>query len=348
MRKRKGEKVLRAVFPNAGIQAEYRRRLDAMINDMAASYQYWIAAAYRANETSIAMDAKQVRVTAVETQIGTNARGRVWFSFVDGEMLRGKNGVGRTWNSRVAAETAGIKAAGAQAIVTEAIKHGSRFDFETLMSLPVPETPVGSLQERLSTLGAQWSARIDAAAPKLAEWFRQAVSTRSGAALKKILKEGGMSVEFQMTPAMRNVAQASVAENVALIRSIGEKYHSQVEGMVMRSVTTGRDLGGLVKELEHELGLTRKRAAFIALDQNNKMTANFTTVRQIEVGITDAIWLHSHAGKVPRPTHLANNGKRYSVAAGWYDPDPKVKRFIRPGELPRCRCTSRSVVKGFT
>jgi uncharacterized protein with gpF-like domain len=70
--------------------------------------------------------------------------------------------------------------------------------------------------------------------------------------------------------------------------------------------------------------------------------------RQEELGITEAVWLHSHAGKKPRPTHLANHGKRYNVAEGWFDPDPKVRKHIWPGELINCRCVSKSVVKGFS
>ena len=46
--------------------------------------------------------------------------------------------------------------------------------------------------------------------------------------------------------------------------------------------------------------------------------------------------MHSHAGKTVRKTHYANDGKRYNVAEGWFDPDPKVSRRIWPGELINC------------
>ncbi len=69
-------------------------------------------------------------------------------------------------------------------------------------------------------------------------------------------------------------------------------------------------------------------------------------VRQVELGITQAKWRHSMGGKKPRPTHLANNGKLYDVARGWYD--PAVKKHIFPGELINCRCVSISVIKGFS
>ena len=76
-------------------------------------------------------------------------------------------------------------------------------------------------------------------------------------------------------------------------------------------------------------------------------TASMTRARQTELGITEAIWMHSGGGKHPRPSHLAagKSKTKYDVKVGWYDPD--VGKNIFPGELPNCRCVSRAVVKGF-
>lgn len=210
--------------------------------------------------------------------------------------------------------------------------------------------PAKALERELRDLGDQWQARFDSAAPKLARWFSKRTYQRSDLALKRILKEAGVSVQFQMTPVMRDVFEATVGENVSLIKSISSQYHTQVEGLVMRSVSTGRDLGYLTEELQRRFGVTKSRAALIARDQNNKATAAMNKVRQLEVGggEAEAIWLHSHGRKEPRPTHLANTGKRYKVAKGWFDPDPKVRRYIQPGELINCGCVSRLVVKGFS
>jgi SPP1 gp7 family putative phage head morphogenesis protein len=113
----------------------------------------------------------------------------------------------------------------------------------------------------------------------------------------------------------------------------------------MRSVQTGRDLGTLAKELQKQYGVTKRRAALISRDQNNKATRALTRARQVEMGIKKALWIHSYAGKKPRPTHLRNDGKPFDVVKGWYD--PAEKKFIHPGELVNCRCTSRSIIPGF-
>ena len=154
-------------------------------------------------------------------------------------------------------------------------------------------------------------------------------------------------MKFRLTPAMRDVLDATVAENVSLIKSIASEYHTQVEGLVMRSVTAGRDLSFLTKELQERYGVTRRRAEFISLDQNNKATASLQRARQLELNLGTGIWMHSGGGRHPRPTHVKNNGKQFSIRDGWPDPALKGKK-IWPGTEPNCRCVWRPVVQGFS
>lgn len=49
-------KILRAIKPNAGIRAKYRRRLEAMIDDMNRSVVWWLRAEYRKQEAAIVQD----------------------------------------------------------------------------------------------------------------------------------------------------------------------------------------------------------------------------------------------------------------------------------------------------
>ena len=210
------------------------------------------------------------------------------------------------------------------------------------------ETPAEALQRAIRKLARRWLKRFDEAAPRLAKWFSQSAEKRSTAALKKILKDAGFTVQFQMTPAMRDVLDATVNANVSLIKSIPAQYFTEVEGMVMLSVQAGRDLGALTKDLEARYGITRRRAALIARTQNNMATASMNRARQLEAGLTEAVWVHSGGGKEPRPTHLkaGREHTHFSVAEGWFD--PAVGEHIQPGQLINCRCTSRPVIKGFS
>lgn len=316
---RRRPQTMRGARPNLGVQLAYRRKLYAMIQRMQESVEYWTKAAYRANQPLIAQDETPPLPPSIEFKPTADGR---WTPFVDGDPLRNKKGQPRAFQTIAAARRAAL--------------------IEIGQYLPAEE-----LQAAMNDLAVRWQQRFDTLAPEVAEAFAKANGVAADRAVMKALKDSGFAIDFQMTPAMRDVAAATVQANVGLIRSIPQKYLTEVQGEVMRSVQAGRDLAPLVDFLVRQRGVTKRRAAFIALDQNNKATAAFSKARYQEIGVTEAVWKHSHAGREPRPTHLANDGKRYDVAKGWYDPDPKVRRYIMPGELPNCRCISVPVIPGF-
>jgi len=258
-------KLLAPVRPNLGLEAEFRRRLVALVEEMHRSFCYWVTAQWNANPPEMAAD----------------------------------------------------------------------------------ESPAAGLRKAMKELADRWQSRFDDAALDLADHFAKDVVDRSDRTLRAILKKAGFSVRFKMTRTMNDVLSATIGEQVGLIRSIPAAYLTQVEGMVLRSVTTGRDLKQLSDDLREQLGVAKRRAALIARDQNNKATATLTRVRQTELGVIEAVWVHSGGGKHPRPSHLkaGRNKVRYDVKKGWYDPDEG--EYIFPGELINCRCVSRSVIPGF-
>lgn len=207
-------------------------------------------------------------------------------------------------------------------------------------------TAASQLRIAINKLVRQWQRRFDQASMDLAKYFATAANKRSDAVLREILKKGGWTVRFVITPEMRDVMKAAIAENVSLIRSIPQQYLTNVAGDVYRSVQAGRDLGTLTKQLEKQYGVTRRRAALIARDQNQKMTTMFQRVRQTELGIAEAIWVHSGGGKTQRRTHVAQSGKRYNIETGFWDSDEKA--YCWPGSLINCRCVSRPVIRGFS
>jgi SPP1 gp7 family putative phage head morphogenesis protein len=211
-----------------------------------------------------------------------------------------------------------------------------------LIARDAPGERIGS---RMSRLTRQWLKRFDGLAEEMAEYFAQAASDRTDDALRGMLAKAGFSVRFEMSEAQREVVDAIVAENVALIKSIPQQYLTAVQGSVMRSVQAGRDLATLTEELQHAQHVARNRATAIALDQNNKATAYLERARQLELGIEEAIWLHSAGGKQPRPSHVAFSGKRYSVRDGVVL-DPK-EGTVWPGTAIKCRCVSKAIIPGF-
>jgi uncharacterized protein with gpF-like domain len=312
----KREKLLRPVRPNVGIEMQYRRKLDHLIQEMAASYTHWVKACYRKNEPvmSMAMDEDRSQ----------------WAREVHHETIVDPPDYFTNPKYRNDPDFRNVKR----------VEHSTDW-------IAMDATPASQLKMEVNRLARHWNKRFNEASKQLAVYFTLSAQSRSDAALRKILKDGGWSVRFQMTPAMRDIRAATVAENVALIKSIPAQYHTEVSGLVMRAVTAGRDIGFLSEELGKRFVITRRRAAFIARDQSNKMTASFQRARQIEVGLEEGVWLHSMGGKEPRPSHVRQSGKKFSIKDGWPDPALGGKR-IWPGTEPNCRCVWRVVVKGFS
>lgn len=206
-------------------------------------------------------------------------------------------------------------------------------------------SPAAALRATMARLATKWERRFSVFADLWSRKFSRKAFAGADRALAVALKKAGFTVKFQMTKAANDTLQATIGEQVGLIKSIPAEYLTDVQGSVMRSVQAGRDLGTLTAEIQQKYGIADRRAATIARDQNNKATATITRVRQQELGITEAVWLHSAGGKVPRPTHVANSGKRYVIAEGWLD--PAINKRIWPGTEVNCRCVSKAVIPGL-
>lgn len=204
--------------------------------------------------------------------------------------------------------------------------------------------PVTILHKRMKMLGTKWTARFDAAAESAAKQFAVRSRVNLDAAFATRLREAGFTVRFRPTRRMVAAQRAVMAENINLIRSIPEKFLTQVESTVWSNVMKGYDLHELSKELNKQYRVTHARAALIARDQASKAKAVFEEARRSELGIEEAIWKHSHAGKDPRPTHVAMHNRRYKIATGMWD--PAAKKYVWPGTEINCRCSSRSVLPG--
>jgi len=200
--------------------------------------------------------------------------------------------------------------------------------------------PAEFMRLRIADLRKDWQKQFDDAADDVAETYVSKMFKTSNNAFAAALKDAGWAVKFDMTPAMQDAFNAAVGENVGLIKSIPAEYLDKVEGAVMRGYTAGRDLHAITEELKALYPITDNRAALIARDQCNKANATVNRTRQLELGITRAIWMHSHAGKHPRPSHVAADGKEFDVAKGCYIDG----EYIQPGEKVSCRCSSRAIL----
>lgn len=215
------------------------------------------------------------------------------------------------------------------------------------LAMDASDTPGGSANDmfgELARLRDYWTKYFNRLAIKLAtqtldSWYRDNANAWRGR-----LQRAGFDVPMQLTPSQKLILQSKVRDNVALIKSIQEQYHTDVEGIVLRNFLRGRDLSAMAEQLKKRGKVTQNRAAFIALDQANKATAQMNDARQRELGIQYCVWQHSSAGKEPRATHVRAGREQWMFKVGQGIDFNDQFGQVLPGEAINCRCTSRSII----
>lgn len=205
-------------------------------------------------------------------------------------------------------------------------------------------SPASQLDKAMRKLAEQWGKNFDQMSEQIAKAFAKKTMSHNSAAFQEALRKAGFSVKFRPTKRVNDALEAQMMDNVNLIKSIPQKYLDDVHGHVMRSVSQGRSLKQLTQDLQESYGISKRRAAFIARDQNNKATAIIHKTQQEDAGITRARWVHTSASKHPRPEHAKWGAEKatYDIKEGmWSEVSGK---FIWPGTEPNCGCTSMSVI----
>jgi len=209
-------------------------------------------------------------------------------------------------------------------------------------------TPSQEMQKRFADLRKRWMRRFDKAGPKIAKAYLKSQQQATDTAMRSALRDAGFSVKFKMSPTIADAFNASLTDNIGLIKNLADQQLSQVQGAFSRAYSQGKGLDVMMDDLIRIGGVTRRRAANIALDQSNKANAVVERARRLELGIEEAEWRHSGAGKHPRVEHQRATGRVYKVREGCPIKNEKGEiEFINPGEKPFCRCISISRIPGL-
>lgn len=205
-------------------------------------------------------------------------------------------------------------------------------------------------QSRILTNALQKRFRVlfDKLAPALAKKHAKGVDDHSKAQLHGSLREvsGGLSLKTSVvTPRVREVQKAAVAENVALIKSIPAEYFPRIQGAVMRSIQKGDGVATVLEAIGKIGAVTKSRAELIARDQTSKATTALNQARMEALNIREFEWLHSGGGKEPRPLHRDKlDGQVFRLD----DPpviDERTGERGLPGQLINCRCRMVPVIQ---
>lgn len=142
---------------------------------------------------------------------------------------------------------------------------------------------------------------------------------------------------------LNEVISASTTEAANLIKLIPQKYLGEVQGAVMRSITTGGGLNDLVPYLNLKYDQNIRHARNVAMDQTRKAYNAINGERMRAIGVKKFKWLHIGGSQHPREDHVAMSGKTYSLD----DPpviDKRTGERGLPGQAIFCRCVMRPVI----
>lgn len=158
------------------------------------------------------------------------------------------------------------------------------------------------------------------------------------------LLSGGLAVKTaKINEGLSEVMKASKIENISLIESIYNQYFTNIEGDVMRAISSGT-LTGLSDELAKRAGITVRRADNIANDQTRKVYNNMNKQRMQSQGLNKYIWRHSAGGQFPRQDHIDMDGEVFS-----FDDPPVIDKRTGergiPGQAINCRCFMVPVIE---
>jgi SPP1 gp7 family putative phage head morphogenesis protein len=151
-------------------------------------------------------------------------------------------------------------------------------------------------------------------------------------------------------PALKQSIRTSINENVELIKSLPNKYLTDLKGDMDRLITgTGASMEYIQDQIARNMinrnGQIERRARNIATDQVRKVYADMNNSRLQKAGITHFEWRHRGGSKEPRPLHLHKlNGNIYA----YNDPpviDERTGQRGLPSQLPNCKCSARPVYR---
>lgn len=188
--------------------------------------------------------------------------------------------------------------------------------------------------------------------------FRKQFAKSVGINILNIMAEKGLTKAYE----------AQVEANVNLIKSLPEKYFSDIKHMTIQNATGQKVFeGGLIQAIMDLTGTTKLKAKLIARDQTSKAVATFSHLRMQNIGVIGYEWNNANDRRVAgnpgglypnadpnsrtHGDHWERQGKFYLFNRMSNPPlAPNGKPFRQPppdgspGMAIQCRCFSNPVI----
>lgn len=200
------------------------------------------------------------------------------------------------------------------------------------------DAPPDDLEVTLARAEAAVVAAMVGLSEEARDWLERVLRWHSSKWISAVKAGTGVDVfPYIDTNTSRDVLTAFRGRILNLIRDLEGQTRKNVSEIVWRGYlnrTPSREVG---KEIAEAWGVSRRRAAFIAIDQANKLSSELTRIRQEEAGFGKYIWRSTGDGRV-RPAHVSLNGRLME----WSKPHPTEGH---PGYRPRCRCSAEAYLE---
>jgi len=212
------------------------------------------------------------------------------------------------------------------------------------------DVSVSSLFDRLlKELNNKWSKVFNGFAAQTSKEFISKVDSSATTATLYSLKTAGLKLpKAEYNSSVMNTLGAATDFNHTLITNISEDIHEKIYNSVMLSLTSPnpeeQGMTGIENTLKSVGGFYKKRIQLITRDQTSKLYSSLSDERMKENGVDEFRWLHSHAGKVPRPSHVAKNNQIFKLDDPRLWQGPKADQGP-PGWAINCRCRRIPVIR---
>lgn len=214
--------------------------------------------------------------------------------------------------------------------------------------------PIVESEEPNYVMDQSWFDRISAVMLRIrARWespqFRQLTEEIARRFVRAVDARSSRSFGIDILgsdEALQTAIQASIFDNVRLIRTIPEQYLNQVEDIVVTNARAGNRSSVIADQLRERFGVTQNRARFIARDQTAKVNSAIAQKRIESAGYEYFQWVTSRDERVrDRHDDISQRVTAYGMGVYRFDNPPLSDRGvpILPGVDFQCRCVMRPI-----
>ncbi|CAM0040178.1 head morphogenesis [Vibrio phage K435] len=203
------------------------------------------------------------------------------------------------------------------------------------------------IEVSLAALRQRWSSAVFIRfAERMASKFVQAVNLQNQQQFQNQYKSFGINI-YAGNQAVSDYLDATVKDNVRLIKSIPDQYLTQVESIVLGNMRAGMRPSAINQQLQDQFGVTERRARVISRDQVSKASNGLAKKRMESSGFKYFQWIDSKDSRVrSRHRHIANKVTKYGKGIYSFSDLPLNDKGIpiAPSDDIQCRCVMRPVL----